>query len=195
MEYLRRLVLVYTITRRKNYKLSTLAKLSRWFRYLKEHYTRLFEHITKNVAMTDESWGEGTLNSKAGSVINNGGSMEESIRQIMASCAVLSFYPEAEALRKQKGAERGDGHHTRHILGASSLAAELLLADVARLVAAEGDILPGFVSCKMFGERALSYTCVRPALTGSEGNVLQHTFDALAHALDLPPEQLWTLMG
>ena len=33
VEYLRRrLVLVYTITRRKNYKLSTLAKLSRWFR-------------------------------------------------------------------------------------------------------------------------------------------------------------------
>ena len=33
VEYLRRLVLVYTITRRKNYKLSTLAKLS-WFRFV-----------------------------------------------------------------------------------------------------------------------------------------------------------------
>jgi hypothetical protein len=120
-----------------------------------------------NVAMTDESWGEGTLNSQAGSVINNSGSVEESIRHIKASCAVLSFYPGAEALRKPAGAERGDGHHTRHILGATSLAVEELLSVVTRLVAANGDALPVVVSRKMVGA-SIVVRVRAPALTGSE---------------------------
>ena len=126
------------------------------------HYQRLSAHVMRNVAMTDESWGEGVLDAHCGTIINKSDSEEESIRLANASCAIMSFHPEAEALRKpQRAAERGDGHHTRHILGASSLAAELLLPGIARLVAAEGDILPGFVSRKMFGERASSCTCAR----------------------------------
>ena len=74
----------------------------------------------------------------------------------------MSFHPEAEALRKpQRAAERGDGHHTRHILGASSLAAELLLPGIARLVAADGNDLPVVVLRKMVGASNVVRTCGR----------------------------------
>jgi len=98
----------------------------------------------RNVAMTGEALGEGTPNSKAGSVISNSGSVEES------------------------GAERGDGHHTRHILGATSLAVEELLSIVTRLLNAHlTAMLPVVVSSNMVGGTAVVRVRA-PALTGSE---------------------------
>jgi hypothetical protein len=131
------------------------------------HYPRLSAYIMRNVAMMDESWGEGTLNSKAGAIINNSGSVEDSIRHIKASCAVLSFYPEAENLRKPEGAERGDGHHTRHILGATSLAVDELLLISSRLITADLTNVPAVVSYKMVGGAAVVRVRA-PALTSSE---------------------------
>ncbi len=90
----------------------------------------------------------------------------------------MSFYPEAEKLCRPEGAaDHGDSHRARHILGASCLAAELLLADVACLVAAGGDDLPVVVPRKVVGAN----TVVRvraPALTGSELRYHAHGFAA-----------------
>jgi hypothetical protein len=106
--------------------------------------------------------------SNAGTVINNSGSVKESIRNIKAACAVLSFYLEAEKLRKPRGVERGDGHHTRHILVATtSLAVKELLSIMSRLITADPTTAPVVVSSKMVGGTAVVRVRA-PALTGSE---------------------------
>ncbi len=106
--------------------------------------------------------------SKAGTVIINSGSVTESIRHTKASCVVLSFYAEAAKLRKPEGVERGDGHHTRHILGATtSLAVEELLPIMSRLITADPTTAPVVVSSKMVGGTAVVRVRA-PALTGSE---------------------------
>jgi hypothetical protein len=189
--YLRQLCVIFTVSQRHNYKFSTLAKIA-WFscviicsfgasfiklkhasfsigRYLEKSYPPLYEWVMENIRLTDESWGEGVLNSFLGLLINKHGTVPEIIERMRAAFASMSFHPEAEAFRAPPTTQRGANYNIRHIDASVTLLADWIVGRVVRLLDASserGDLPVKVSRVKRGGGYVTKWTI--PALSGND---------------------------
>jgi hypothetical protein len=209
-QYLRRICIIFTATRRPNYKYSTLTKMA-WFwfgilgvlllfavflfyfihtapvscSHLQKTYPRMYTWITENIRITDESWGEGVLNAYLGHIINHHGSVSDTIRRAKAAFASLEFHPEAEAFRPPPTTQRGANYNIRHIEASIDRTADLVMRYVDGLLGASAGNAQLPVAA---AQRNGDVQWVAPALTGSdvraEGGALiaRHTHLCFAYS-------------
>jgi hypothetical protein len=189
LTYLRRLCSYYTYTRRHNYKLCTLAKLG-WFAYIKAEHPDLFTWLMSNVNVTDESFGEGTINAFLVRHLNKAGTTDEVLRQMHVAAAAAQFNKEFDPLRRTMGKARGACHLKRNMEGAVSQGVLFLHKLICDLLSADEQAAPQVVSTKKTAGGVVLRVRAT-AFTGSPDTILlAHKTGAPAHALNLLPRDI-----
>jgi hypothetical protein len=92
-----------------------------------------------NIRLTDESWGEGVLNSFLGLIINANGTVSEVIERVKAAFSAKSFHPAAEAFRPPPTTQRGSNYYVRHIDASVTRVMDWIIGLVGRLLAASAE--------------------------------------------------------